>query len=225
MILRLCTSYAASLYMMQSLEHQFFSRHDQRYLPAIRNAVIGIAGAGGLGSNAAVTLARVGIGRLVIADFDTVDATNLNRQQFFVSQIGQPKVHALRDNLQKINPFSQYETHSLRITSENATSVFSECQILIEAFDQAEMKEMLIESWCSAFPQRPVIIGSGLAGIGNTNALHTRRIDNIYICGDEISDIQPHISPMAPRVGIVANMQANIALELVIKGYTCTKSS
>lgn len=204
--------------MMESLKHQFFSRHDPRYLPAIRKAVVGIAGAGGLGSNAAVALARAGVGRLVIADFDTVEATNLNRQQFFVSQLGEPKVVALQHNLQKINPFSIYEVHNGYVTAENATTIFSECQILIEAFDKAEMKEMLIETWCSSYPDRPIIVGSGLAGIGNTDALHTRQVDSIYICGDETTDIQPRISPMAPRVGIVAHMQANIALELIIKG-------
>lgn len=209
---------AASFCMMESLKHQFFSRHDPRYLPAIRDAVVGIAGAGGLGSNAAVALARAGVGHLVIADFDTVDATNLNRQYFFVSQLGEPKVSALQNTLQKINPFSEYEVHHTRITADNAAAIFSQCQILIEAFDTAEMKEMLIESWCSAYPDRPIIVGSGLAGIGNTEAIHTRQIDTIYICGDETTDIQPHISPMAPRVGMVAHMQANIALELIIKG-------
>ncbi|MCD6182086.1 MAG: sulfur carrier protein ThiS adenylyltransferase ThiF [Candidatus Cloacimonetes bacterium] len=203
---------------MQAIKDQFFSRHNPRFIPILRHARIGIAGAGGLGSNVAVTLVRTGIGALVIADFDRVEASNLNRQQFFLSQLGETKVDALKSNLEKIHPFTLLEMHQIRINEENVVPIFGQCDILIEAFDTAESKEMLIETWCSAFPKKPIIVGSGLAGVGNNNALKTRQSGTLYICGDETTQLQGRISPMAPRVGIVANMQANCALEILFKG-------
>ena len=198
-------------------EKQFFSKHDQFILPAIRNSVIGIAGAGGLGSNIAFSLARTGIGKLVIADFDRIEITNLNRQQYFIDQIGKPKVEALKENLERINTFSTYEIHFEKITPQNVIEIYEEVDILVEAFDKAEMKQMLIENWVTPFPNKPIIIGSGLAGFGHNEMLHTRKIDNLYICGDEITDIEEGISPMAARVGIVANMQANLVLEVLLR--------
>jgi len=203
--------------MFEKLEQQFFSKHDQSILSRIRNSMIGIAGAGGLGSNIAFSLARAGIGKLIISDFDNIEITNLNRQQYFFHQIGTSKVEALKENLENINPFSTYEIHKAKINPENAIEIYKEVDILIEAFDKAEMKKMLIESWLSVFPQKPIIVGSGLAGYGHNELLHSRNIDNLYICGDEVTDIQVGISPMAPRVGIVANMQANLALEILLK--------
>lgn len=200
-----------------TFEDEFFARRDLRALAALRAGSVGIAGAGGLGSNAAVSLARAGVGRLVIADFDKIEASNLNRQQFFIDQVGRSKVEALRENLLKINPFAEYEIHEVCITRENTAEVFGSADILIEAFDRAEAKQMLIETWLAKFPERPVIAASGLSGFGGNRKLRTRRMGNLYICGDEASQPAPGISPMAPRVGIVANMQANLAVELLVK--------
>jgi sulfur carrier protein ThiS adenylyltransferase len=193
----------------------FFSKHDPEILPILRKAVVGIAGAGGLGSNIAVSLARAGVGKLVIVDFDIIEPSNLNRQQFFISQIGKPKVEALLENLLRINPFSEYEIHNKKIDSENVPDIFYEIDVLAEAFDLAEMKQMLIETWISEFPDIPIVAGSGLAGYGNNELLHTRKYGNLYICGDEIAELRAGITPMAPRVGIVANMQANMILEIL----------
>ncbi|MCD4797039.1 MAG: sulfur carrier protein ThiS adenylyltransferase ThiF [Candidatus Cloacimonetes bacterium] len=201
----------------QNLESQFFSKHDPKILPIIRKATVGIAGAGGLGSTIAVSLARVGIGKLIIADFDKIEPSNLNRQQYFIEQIGMPKVQGLKENLIKINPFSKYEIYHSLITEDNIPELFGEADILIEAFDKAEMKKMLIETWIQIFPDKPIIAASGLAGYGKNEIIHTHEFDNLYICGDEESDITNGISPMAPRVGIVANMQANLVLELLLR--------
>lgn len=206
-------------FFMENLKRLFFSRHERKLIPTLRQAVVGIAGAGGLGSNIAVSLARVGIGKLVIADFDLIDSSNLNRQQYFLQQIGEPKVKALKNNLEKINPWSDYEIHEIKITRANVGKVFGECHILLEAFDQAEMKEMLLDRWTSLFPERPIIMASGLAGFGKNELLKTRKLGNIYVCGDEISEPRKGISPMAPRVAIVANMQANLALELILGDF------
>jgi sulfur carrier protein ThiS adenylyltransferase len=196
---------------------KFFSRRDPAVLEALRRSTVGIAGAGGLGSSVAISLARVGVGRLVIADFDKIEPSNLNRQQFFVDQVGRVKVEALRENLLRINPFSVYEVHNVRITRKNAAQVFSSVDVLVEAFDKAEAKQMLIEACLGRFPGRPIVAASGLAGYGKNRKLHTRRLGNLFICGDEDSQCSKGVSPMAPRVGIVANMQANLVVELLVK--------
>lgn len=195
---------------------EFFSAHDPKIIPTLQKAVIGIAGAGGLGSNIAVSLARAGIGKLVVADFDKIEPSNLNRQQFFIDQIGMPKVIALLENLNKISPFTKYQVHEIKLNEENIPFIYKDVDIMVEAFDKAEMKKMLIETWLTNFPDKPIIAASGLAGWGKNELLHSRKIDNLYICGDEITDLQTGISPMAPRVGIVANMQANLVLELIL---------
>lgn len=202
---------------MKALEKRFFAGHDPAILPILRASVVGIAGAGGLGSNAALALARAGVGKLIIVDSDRVEITNLNRQHYLWSQIGMPKVEALVANLRKANPFSEYVGIRRRITAANAARTFAEADLLIEAFDRADQKQMLIETWIAHYPDRPIIAASGLAGYGENRRIRQRRVGDLYICGDEVSEPRPGISPMAPRVGIVANMQANLTLELLVK--------
>jgi len=179
---------------------------------------IGIAGAGGLGSNCAVALARSGIGRLVIADNDIVEVGNLNRQFFFTAQTGMKKTEALKDNLHKVNPFTRVEAHYITLDKYNIPVIFRNCDIIIEAFDHSAMKVMLAESVISEWPGRPLIMGSGLAGYGDSNSLHEKKLsETLIICGDEKTEVSDDLPPMAPRVGIVANMQANAAIEILMK--------
>jgi len=196
---------------------EFFAHREPAVLNVLRRSSVGIAGAGGLGSNVAVALARAGVGRLVIADFDRIEPSNLGRQQYFVDQVGERKVVALRENLLAINPYSLYEIHDIRINRRNATTIFGRVDVLVEAFDRAEAKEMLIEACLARFPGRPIVAASGLAGYGMNKKLHTRRMGNLYICGDEESQCPKGVSPMAPRVALVAAMQANLVVELLIK--------
>ena len=178
---------------------------------------IGIAGAGGLGSNCAVALARSGVGTLVIADYDIVEEANLNRQYYFLDQIGLKKTIALRDNISKINPDVSVIIYQTKIDRSNIIEFFSGCHIIVEAFDSADMKEMLIETVQQNLPGIPIIVGSGMAGWGKTNEITSRKIDNtLYVVGDECSEVSEDLPPIAPRVGIVANMQANIVLELLM---------
>jgi len=202
---------------MPSFREAFFSHRDSHVLARLRESAVGIAGAGGLGSNAAISLARAGIGRLVVADFDRVEPANLNRQQFFVDQVGMAKTKALLDNLQRVNPFAAYEMHEIRLNRRNTARIFADVDVLVEALDRASAKEMLIEAWLAAFPNRPIVAASGLAGFGANRKLHVRRLGSLYICGDEESETPKGVSPMAPRVAIVANMQANLAVELLVK--------
>ncbi|MGA3014490.1 MAG: sulfur carrier protein ThiS adenylyltransferase ThiF [Bacteroidales bacterium] len=178
---------------------------------------VGIAGAGGLGSNCAVALARRGIGKLIIADFDVVSEGNLNRQYYFYDQIGKPKTEALKENIQRINTSVTVFAHNICLNKDNVPVLFGDCDVLVEAFDRAEQKEMLIATMLTLFPEKPLVVGLGMAGWGMFETIHTRKIDNMYICGDEVSEISSDLPPIAPRVGIVANMQANLVLEILLK--------
>ena len=179
---------------------------------------VGIAGAGGLGSNCAVALARTGIGTLVIADYDVVEEGNLNRQYYFLKQTGLPKTEALKDNISKINKNVTVITHNLIISPENIPGIFGKCDVIVEAFDRKEMKEMLIETVQSKMPGLPIVVGSGLAGWGNSGSIRCRKIDEtLYVCGDETTEVSDEMPPLAPRVGVVANLQADTVLEILMK--------
>jgi len=179
---------------------------------------VGIAGCGGLGSNCAVALARVGIGKLVMVDFDRVRESNLNRQYFFLDQIGEKKVTALKGNIHRIDPTVFLEAIDMKLTPETIPAVFASCHAVVEAFDQADQKQMLIETMLRYFPQKPLVVGLGMAGWGGNDKIHYRRSDHLYICGDEVSETSTQSPPLAPRVGMVANMQANVVLEILLGG-------
>jgi thiamine biosynthesis protein ThiF family 2 len=137
---------------------------------------VGIAGLGGLGSSVAIALARVGVGTLVVADFDVVEPSNLNRQQYFLDQIGMPKVKALKENLARINPHVTVECHELVLDRENIPRIFAGTPIVVEAFDRADMKEMIITTVLEKMPEHKVVAASGLAGYGPNNSIRTERI-------------------------------------------------
>lgn len=179
------------------------------------NSTVGIAGAGGIGSNVAVALIRAGLGKLIIADHDKVELPNLNRQQYFTDQIGYPKVEALRRNLLLINPDADIVIHNIRITHTNASTIFADCDILIEAFDDKKEKVMIIESWLTAFPETTVISCSGVAGWGRTDDLKVERCGNLLIVGDRTTPLSE--GTLSARVAIVASMMANEAIELLVQ--------
>ncbi|MBN1197498.1 MAG: sulfur carrier protein ThiS adenylyltransferase ThiF [Candidatus Aminicenantes bacterium] len=169
-----------------------------------------------MGSNCAVALARSGVGRLVIADFDRVSRGNLNRQAFFCDQVGMKKVDALKENLRRMAPDTEVTALDVRLTAESVLSVFSTCPVVVEALDSAEAKQMIVEVFLEERPQTWIVAASGLAGYGRNQTLHTRRSGRLIICGDESSEVSPDLPPLAPRVGIVAHMQANVVLELLL---------
>jgi len=179
---------------------------------------VGIAGTGGLGSNCAVALARSGIGKLIIADFDIVEPMNLTRQYYFRDQTGMHKTAALKETINRIDNDIKVVAHQLKLDRENIPNVFKDCDIIVEAFDSNKMKEMLIETVQIKMPGIPLIIGSGLAGWGNNETIKCRKIDDtLYVCGDESTETDAELPPLAPRVGIVANMQANMVIEILMK--------
>ena len=178
---------------------------------------VGIAGAGGLGSNCAAALARCGIGTIVISDFDVVEKSNLSRQYYFTDQIGMMKTAALKENLLRIRPGIVVIALKEKLTRENIPAIFAGCNVIVEAFDQAGMKEMLIETVQKHLPGIPLVVGSGMAGWGGNESIRTRKVDDtLYVCGDETTEASDDLPPLAPRVGIVASMQANIVVEILM---------
>lgn len=192
----------------------------ERNVPGIRGILsektVAVAGCGGLGSNAAVALVRAGVGKLIIVDFDTVEISNLNRQYFFIKDIGKRKVDALSAHLKNINPEVEIVAHHIKLTADRVDSVFKEAHLLIEAFDRAESKAWLIETWCIHFPDRPCVCGSGISGYGSTETLRVQRAGKLIICGDQETDMSMGL--ISARVAIAANMQANVAIELLVSG-------
>ena len=179
----------------------------------LEQAMVGIAGAGGLGSNVAAHLVRAGVRRLVIADFDVVSPSNLNRQFFFRDQIGRRKVEALAENLRRIEPDLELTLHDVRLDAANLPPLFGACDVVVEAFDNVESKSALL----SALRDRPIVSASGLAGWGRSNAMKIRRLGtNLVLVGDCASDVRAGLAPQSARVGIAAAMQANAALALLL---------
>ncbi len=185
---------------------------------------VGIAGAGGLGSNCAVALARCGVGTLVICDFDIVEESNLNRQFYFSDQIGMVKTDALRENILRLTKSVDIIAHKIKLSRQNITEIFAGCDIIVEAFDRSDMKEMLIETVQTKMPGVILIVGSGMAGWGNNELLKQRKVDEfLFVCGDESTEVSDSLPPLAPRVGIVANMQADKVIEILIGKKHSTK--
>lgn len=202
---------------MDKLYSEIFAGHDPAVLEIWRKATVGIAGAGGLGSNIAVALTRAGIGKLIITDHDIVSNSNLTRQQFFLKQVGLPKVSALKDNLRQISPYTDVSVYNVSVSPVNLESLFKQADILIEAFDDAGEKQMLIETWQTLYPARYIIAASGIAGIGKNELIRTERSGTLFIVGDPGAELQPGVNPVSARVAVVANMQANLCLELLLE--------
>jgi sulfur carrier protein ThiS adenylyltransferase len=189
---------------------------NQHIREKLRSATVGIAGCGGLGSNCAVALARVGVGKLIIADFDKVEPSNLNRQCFFRDQVGFPKVVALKENIARIDQDVDVEVHELLLNAQNIPEIYKSCDVIVEAFDKAEMKQMIIETVLESMPGAPLICGVGLAGWGANDRIRMVNFDRLYFFGDMEMEVSDETPPLAPRVGIVANMQANQVLEILL---------
>ena len=193
------------------------SRSNRPIYELMKSASVGIAGCGGLGSNIAAALARSGIGQLVIADFDTVELSNINRQLYSLSHIGKKKVSALSEILLQINPFCRITAHDLRITAENCAGIFSDCSIIIEALDLPDQKAMLVNAVMEQMPEKHIISGNGMAGYGSANAIVTRNItDKLTVCGDGIADIADGAGLTAARVMVCAGHMASRAVEIIL---------
>ena len=155
------------------------------------NSSVAVCGLGGLGSNIATALTRAGVGKLIIVDFDRVDISNMNRQQYMLEQIGVFKTKALYSNLKAINPYMEIEVHNEKITADNAYEILKEADVICEAFDNAEAKAMLLDTVCEKMPEKYFVCASGMAGLHDPNSIQTKKLGSrIYICGDFKSGIE-----------------------------------
>ncbi len=201
----------------EELEALMVARHSPEVFDRMKQATVGIAGVGGLGSAVAVALARMGVGRLILADGDVVEPSNLNRQHYFVDQIGRVKVEALGETLARVNPFCEVDARALWLDAGNIPTVFAGARVVVEAFDRAEAKAMLIDTVLREMPETTVVAASGVAGFHPSNAVRTHAVaDRLYVVGDLATEAQVGRGLMAPRVGIAAHHQANAVVRLLM---------
>lgn len=188
----------------------------QAQLDALHNARVGVVGLGGLGSNIAVALTRLGIGQLYLYDFDRVELSNLNRQYYFLDDIGQYKADALVKHLLQINPYAALHSHVVKVNQENIPALLGDCDIICEALDNAASKAMLVSTVLSTWSDKKVIAGSGLAGFGPAKEITSKKITkNLYLCGDGSSDF--HDLPLCgARVALCAMQQALLAARIIL---------
>ena len=191
-------------------------RHGEDLQNKISAARVAVCGLGGLGSNIAIALARAGVGHLHLIDFDRVDLTNLNRQQYAVGQLGQYKTDALRETFSLVSPYCDVTCHTVRVTEENLPDLLRNEDYICEAFDRAEAKAMLVSGVLEHFPEKYLVAASGLAGLGSANTIQTRRVSQrFYLCGDGTSDSSVGLGLVASRVLVCAAHEANMILRLI----------
>ena len=195
-------------------------RHGEDVQKKFSSATVAVCGLGGLGSNIAISLARAGIGKLILIDFDRVDITNLHRQQYKADQIGKYKTQALSENLKEIAPYVEHTTHTVRVTEINATELLKDADIICEAFDNAECKAVLTNTVLETMPDKYLVAASGMAGMDSANTIQTRRVaKRFYICGDGVSDVEESGSLVASRVILCAAHQAHTVLRILTEQF------
>jgi sulfur carrier protein ThiS adenylyltransferase len=201
-----------SIFDFDAVTTPYFTDAQRKRIAATR---VGVAGAGGLGSNCAHVLVRCGFERLVVADFDVVEPSNLNRQFFFADQVGRSKVEALKENLRRINPALSMTTYQIRLTEESMRQIFAQCDVVVEAFDKAETKAVLVAAFAPA--GKLVVCASGVAGFGDSDRIVTRKVTStVYQVGDGVSEVGPDCKPLAPCVAISAAKMADVVLAWVL---------
>lgn len=199
------------------LEAMIAARHTPKVHERMKKGSVAVAGLGGLGSAVAIMLARLGVGRLLLVDFDVVEPSNLNRQSYFLSHLGMKKTQAIKQQLEEINPYLQVETADCRVKHEDVPRLFADYDILCEAFDDPRAKAMLVNTALSQLPNIKVVAASGMAGFDTANRIQTRkRLDRLYVCGDMEQEARPGWGLMAPRVSVCAGHQANMILRLLL---------
>lgn len=202
----------------EALEAAFDARFPKEIQEKLRGARVAVAGLGGLGSNIALMLARSGVGKLLLVDFDVVDVTNLNRQMYFIRHLGRPKTEALTELVYEIDPYAEIESRCVRVTPENVHALFAEYPIVCEAFDQPDQKAMLVRELLTQCPETTVVSGNGMAGYADANSIcTTQMMRRLYVCGDQKTDVGDGMGLMAPRVAVCAAHQANKVIQLILQ--------
>ena len=193
------------------------ARHGETAQQVFDQARVGIAGLGGLGSRVAELLTRLGIGTLVLVDYDCVEPTNLNRQHYDLRHLGRRKADALAEQLRAINPYLTYETHAERVVPERVASLFAACAVVCECFDAPDQKALFTEAVLTQLPHTPLVAASGMGGADSANTVRTAQpFERLYICGDGVSDIAQTELLAAPRVALCAAHQACMVMRLLL---------
>ncbi|WP_160678286.1 sulfur carrier protein ThiS adenylyltransferase ThiF [Clostridium sp. C8-1-8] len=201
----------------EELEALMVARHTPFVHEKLKKAKVGIAGLGGLGSNAAVALARMGIGKLLLIDFDIVEPSNLNRQYYFVKHIGMKKTEAMMDTISECNPFVEVEVKDMKLDETNIVETFKDVDIIIEAFDDPTAKATLVRTALTSMKDKKIIAASGVSGFYSSNSVVTRKLkDNLYMVGDLETEAGIGCGLMASRVAVAANHEANAAVRLIL---------
>lgn len=204
----------------EALEQALRERQGAELTARFSAATVAVCGLGGLGSHIAGCLARAGVGRLILIDFDRVDLTNLHRQQYKASQVGRYKTEALAENLREAAPYLSLELRTVRLTAENVPSLLEGADVICEALDEAAAKAMLVNTVLEQLPEKYLVAASGMAGLGSANAIHTRRLTGrFYLCGDGVSDVADGIGLVAPRVALCAAHQAHMVLRILSEQF------
>ena len=208
---------STKIFSKEDIDQALWERHSLETQEKLSSGRVAIAGLGGLGSNVAFALARIGVGHLHLIDFDRVDLTNLNRQQYFLKHVGRNKTDALKEQLLEINPYLEIITDCVRVTEENLIFLFQEEDIICEAFDDPDAKAMLACGILEHFPDKKLVSASGLAVYESSNLIHTRRVSrNFYLCGDEKTEAVYGKGLMAPRAALCAAHEANMITRLLL---------
>ena len=184
----------------------------------LKSSTVGIAGLGGLGSNVAMALARSGIGRLIIVDFDEIERSNLNRQAYEVEQVGQRKTEALMYNIEKANPDIDVTAIYQKLEPGMMHFPFEDVDVVVEALDLAETKVAFLEEIMLKLPHKPIIAASGVSGIGKSERIDILKSGNLYLIEDKEAPSSDDGILLAPRVGLFAYWQANTVLEILTEG-------
>ncbi|MCW6084259.1 MULTISPECIES: thiamine biosynthesis protein ThiF [Clostridium] len=193
------------------------ARHTPHVFEKVKASKVAIAGLGGLGSNIAVNLARTGVGHLHLIDFDIVEPSNLNRQQYKIKHLGLYKTEALKNEIEEINPFIKVTIDTVKVTEKNIQSLFKNDDIICEAFDNPTAKAMLVNNLLEYYPLKKIVSASGMAGYESSNTIVTKKVtDNFYLCGDGTTGAMVGRGLMAPRVSICAGHQSNMVLRLIL---------
>lgn len=200
----------------EEMYNALVERHGEALQKKISAARVAVCGVGGLGSNIAISLARAGVGHIHIIDFDRVDVTNLNRQQYSAEQVGEYKTTAMTENLRAVNPYCEITADCIKLDEKNIPEILAHDDIICEAFDNPEAKAVLVNSVLENFPEKYIVGGSGMAGLGTANTIKTRRVmKKFYLCGDGVSDVSDGIGLFSSRVLVCAGHQANMILRII----------
>ena len=200
----------------EEFKNALIQKQGEQITDKLAQATVAVCGLGGLGSNVAINLVRAGIKKLILVDFDCVDVTNLQRQQYKAFQVGVPKADALVENLKEIAPYVELEAYNEKIAEGNIDKFVKEADVICEAFDDPEAKSLLVNEVLEKYPQKYLVAASGMAGTDDANSITTRKVSkHFYLCGDGKSDVSQGLALLAPRVQICAAHQALTIIRII----------